>query len=190
MIQRHIAIGGLLLPQIGAWEFSELAGMITGRRDGAPGFLQILHVTQDTLPQPVTHDFCLSVLMFMIKPDGEPVDRVMMESVCGPYGAATFVRGARPRNGAPPHAGAGARPGEGGDVLRAWYCRRPPGLIYAVYSCPAELARGPAYEHAKVQCARIMSEVLFDRIGWGATAEDDPLTKVLHDNFDRIEHER
>jgi len=173
MKQRHIAIAGLLLPEVGAWEFSELAGVITGRRNDSPGVLQILHALQDTVPQPVTHDFCLSVLRFMLKVEGEPTDRQLMESVCGPYGAATFLRG-----------------GERGEVLRAWYCRRLPGVIYGVYSCPAESAHGPAYELVCRQCARIMSEVLFDRVSWGASAGEDPLTKVLLTNFERLENER
>src|SRR5687767_10715874 len=88
----HIAIGGLLLPDQGGWEFSEHRGTIIGRRNDSPGLLEILHVSQDTLPQPVTHEFCLKVLRFMIKAEAEPTDRRMMESICGPYGAATFIR--------------------------------------------------------------------------------------------------
>jgi hypothetical protein len=173
MKKRRIAIGGLLLPQDSGWEFSEKDSVITGRRDG-PGKLQILFTAQNVLPQPVTHDFCLQVMRFLVEVDAEPTDCQAMESVCGPYGAATFTR---TRSGTE-------------ELVRAWYCRRPPGLIYGIYSCPLAAAHSPAYELATRQCAHIMAEVLFDRISWGASAEDDPLTKVLLENFERLENQR
>src|SRR5438309_10718259 len=126
MKERHLAIGGLLLPEVAGWAFAERDGVILGRRPEGPGRLQILHVAQNTLPQPVTHDFCLSVLRLLVEVAGEPTDRQMMESVCGPYGAATFIRAAE----------RGVR-GRGEDeVIRGWYCRRPPGLIYGIFTCP------------------------------------------------------
>ena len=172
MKERRIAIGGLLLPEIGSWEFNESEGMIIGRRDNSPGWLEIIHASQDTLPQPVTHEFCLTVLRMMIKVDEEPTDRQMYESVCGPYGAATFIRASDKEP----------------EVLRTWYSRRPPGLIYGIFTCPQQLAQGAAYEMASRQCARIMGDVLFDRVSWGA--DDDPLTQVLLANFVRLENER
>jgi hypothetical protein len=99
----------------------------------------------------------------------------MMESVCGPYGAATFLR-------------AGERGGGEDEVIRAWYCRRPPGLIYGIYICSQSAASGPAYEIASRQCSRIMADVLFDRVAWGAG--DEPLTRVLEENFERLEYDR
>jgi hypothetical protein len=167
MKNRRMAIGGLLLPEDPAWDLSESDGEIVGRRGDDPGRLRIMHVAQNTLPQPVTHDFCLTVLRILAKTEEEPTDRQMMESVCGPYGAATFLRGR--------------------EVVRAWYCRRPPGLIVGMYTCPAALARGPAYQFVSGQCAHMMAEVLFDRPSWDAT---DPLTQVLMPNFERLETER
>ena len=168
MHKRVFAIGGLLLPADSAWKFVEVDGVIVGRRRNAPGMLQILHTSQDNLPQPLTHDFCLRVLQIMLKLEAEPTDRQMRESVCGPYGAATFLKES--------------------DVCRAWYCRRPPGLIYGVYICPTAAAHGTGYSLMSADCAHIMAEVLFDRIAWGSV--EDPLTEVLINNFDRLENDR
>ena len=71
MHDRHLAIGGLLLPANSAWQFVEVDGVIVGRRRHAPGMLQILHTSQDNLPQPLTHDFCLRVL----QPARDDIDR-------------------------------------------------------------------------------------------------------------------
>ena len=60
-------------------------------------------------------------------------------------------------------------------------------MIYGLYICRKSLAHGVAYERASAACARIMSGVLFDRVGWGDA--DDPLTQVLLNNFDRVENE-
>ena len=168
MKKRYLAIGGLLLPEDPAWKFMMQEGVIVGKRKDDPGIFQILHASQDTLPQPVTHEFCLQVLRVMLKGEEEPTERQMGESICGPYGAATFKRER--------------------EVMRGWYCRRPPGLIYGVYACPATVAKGPGYTFITARCALIMAEVLFDRASWGF--EDDPLTKVLLENFERLEHER
>lgn len=169
MPKRRIAIGGLSLPANAAWEFTESDGAIVGRRMNDPGVFRIIHANQEELPQPVTHEFCLAVLRVLLKIDEEPADRQMMESVCGPYGAATFV---------------GQRL-----VTRAWYCRRLPGLIYGVYGCPTESARGEHYRFVLGQCAHMMAEVIYDRVAWGATGSEDPLTQILLDNFERMEHD-
>jgi hypothetical protein len=107
---------------------------------------------------------------------GEPTDREMKESVCGPYGAATFVRAIR----------RGRWRGED-ELIRAWYCRRLPGIIYGIYTCRKSIAHGPEYEMTRAACARIMSEALFDRVGWGDA--DDPLAQAQLNMFDREEHE-
>ena len=60
-------------------------------------------------------------------------------------------------------------------------------MIYGLYACRRSLAHGVAYERASAACARIMSEVLFDRVGWGSA--DDPLAQVQLNIFDRVEHE-
>src|SRR5215212_6508579 len=99
MKERHFAIGGLLLPEVAGWGFGEMDGVILGRPPQGPGRLQILYVGQDALPQPVTHDFCLSVLHNLVRARVDPANRQMMESVCGPYGAATFIRGAAAAEG-------------------------------------------------------------------------------------------
>src|SRR4051812_4645530 len=164
-----LAIGGLLLPRFSAWRFSERDDTIVGRPPtGTPGSLQILYVPQETMPQPVTHEFCMTVMRLVLNVASPATHREMKESVCGPYGAATFVRPTR------------RGPGED-ELIRAWYCDRPPGMIYGLYVCPKSLAHGPAYEQASAACARIMSGVLFDRVAWGAA--DDALTQVLLDNF-------
>jgi hypothetical protein len=177
MKEPRLAIGGLLLPEVPEWTFSERDGEVIGRPPPeGPGLLQILYVPQEELPQPVTHEFCMSVIRLVLKTASPPTDREMKESVCGPYGAATFVRRI-PR---------GRRRGED-ELIRAWYCRRLPGLIYGVYTCRESLAHGPVYERTRAACARIMSGVLFDRVGWGDA--DDPLTQVLLNNFYRVEND-
>jgi hypothetical protein len=177
MKEPRLAIGGLLLPEAAGWAFSERDGEVVGRPPrGAPGLLQVLHVPQETMPQPVTHAFCMSVMRMVLMTAGQPSDREMKESVCGPYGAATFVRTIR----------SGRWRGED-ELIRAWYCRRPPGMIYGIYTCRKSVARGPAYERTRAACARIMAGVLFDRVDWGDA--DDPLTQVLLKDFDRVENE-
>ena len=176
MKQPRLAIGGLLLPEVPQWTFSQRDDEIIGRPSGGPGVLQILHVPQETMPQPVTHEYCMSVMRMVLLTAGPPTDREMKESVCGPYGTATFVRPIR----------SGRWRGED-ELIRAWYCRRPPGMIYGLYICRKSLTHGPAYRQASAACARIMSGVLFDRVGWGDA--DDPLTQVLLTHFDRLENE-
>jgi len=175
MKERRLAIGGLLLPEVRGWVFSERDGAIVGRPPRGPGLLRVLYVPQETMQQPVTHEFCVTV-MRMVLNAGHPTDHEMKESVCGPYGSATFVRAIR----------RGRWRGED-ELIRAWYCRRPPGMIYGLYTCRKSMAHGIAYEQASAACARIMSGVLFDRVGWGDS--DDPLTQVLLNNFERVEDE-
>jgi len=175
MKQSHLAIGGLLLPEARGWKFSERDGEIVGRPAVGPGVFRLLHVPQEIMPQPVTHEYCMAVMRMVLRV-GQPTDHHMKESVCGPYGSATFVR--------PIQRG----PGRGKDeVIRAWYCRRLPGMIYGLYICPKAVAHGPAYEQTRAACARMMSGVFFDRVGWGHA--DDPLTQVLLNSFDRVENE-
>jgi len=178
MKEMRLAIGGLLLPETPGWKFSlrEHDPAIFGRPSGGPGLLQILHVPQETISQPVTHEFCILVASMVLKTDAHPSGRVMMESVCGPYGAATFVRTIQ----------SGRWRGEQ-EVVRMWYCRRPPGLIYGLYFCRKSIAHGRAYERAMATCARIMANVLFDRPAWAD--ENDPLTQVLSKNFERVENQ-
>jgi hypothetical protein len=188
MKEPRIAIGGLLLPEVLGWTFSERESEIVGkppvrhlaaggqREKQGTGVLQIFHVPQHVMPQPVTHEYCMSVMQMVLRSAGEPTNREMKESVCGPFGAATFARA----------GGGGGRGGEA-EVIRGWYCRRPPGMIYGLYSCRKSLAHGAAYHQTVAECAYIMSHVLFDRVDWGAAGADDPLTQVLLDNFARIE---
>jgi hypothetical protein len=175
MKQSHLAIGGLLLPEVRGWTFSERDGAIVGRPTRGQGVLRILHVPQEIMPQPVTHEYCMSVMRMALNA-GQPTDHRMMESVCGPYGSATFVRPIR----------RGRWRGED-DVIRAWYCRRLPGMIYGLYTCRKSVAHGPAHQQAIAACAHIMSGVLFDRVGWGHA--DDPLAQVLLNHFNRVENE-
>jgi hypothetical protein len=176
MKEPRLAIGGLLLPEVQGWVFSERGEMIVGQPPAGPGVLQILYVPQETIPQPVTHDYCMSVMRMVLMTTSRPSDREMKESVCGPYGAATFVRKIR----------SGRWRGEN-ELIRAWYCRRPPGVIYGLYICRKSLAHGPSYEYTRAACARIMSDVLFDRVAWGDA--EDPLTQVLLHDFERVENE-
>jgi hypothetical protein len=176
MKEPRLAIGGLLLPEVAGWVFSERDDAIVGRPARGPGVLRILHVPQETMSQPVTHEFCMSVMRMVLMTAGQPTDRQMKESVTGPYGAATFVRPIR----------RGRWRGED-ELIRAWYCRRLPGMIYGIYACRRSLAHGDAYEQASAACAVIMSKVLFDRVGWGAA--DDPLAQVQLNMFNRVEHE-
>lgn len=173
-----LAIGGLLLPEVYGWRFSQRDGEIVGRPPaGGPGVLQILYVPQEDVPQPVTHAYCMSVMRMVLGAADRGTDCQMKESVCGPYGTATFVRPIR----------RGRWRGREDEVIRAWYCRRLPGLIYGLYICRRSLARGAAYERTVAACARIMSGVLFDRVGWGDA--EDPLTQVLLKNFERVEND-
>ena len=176
MKEPRLAIGGLLLPEVAGWTFSEVDDAIVARPARGPGVLRILHVPQETMAQPVTHEFCMSVIGMVLMTAGQPSDREMKESVTGPYGAATFVRPIR----------RGRWRGEE-ELIRAWYCRRLPGMIYGLYACRRSLAHGVAYEQASAACADIMSKVLFDRVGWGAA--DDPLAQVQLNMFNRVEHE-
>ena len=92
MKEPRLAIGGLLLPEVAGWAFSERDDAIIGRPARGPGALRILHVPQETMAQPVTHEFCMSVIGMVLMTACPPTDREMKESVTGPYGAATFVR--------------------------------------------------------------------------------------------------
>jgi hypothetical protein len=176
MKEPRVAIGGLLLPEVPGWEFSERDGAIVGRPPRGPGVLQILYVPQETMPQPVTHEYCMSVMSMVLMTAGQPTDCERKESVCGPYGAATFVRPIR----------RGRWRGED-ELIRAWYCRRLPGMIYGLYTCRKSLAHGPAYEQVRAASAHIMSKVLFDRVGWGTP--EDPLAQMQLNIFDRVENE-
>lgn len=172
MKEPRVAIGGLLLPDVPGWDFTARDGIVHGTPAEGPGHLQILQMQQNNLPQPVTHEFCLLVLRLLLKTGSDPTDRVLKESVCGPYGTATFVRAAK----------RGEWDGED-EVIRTWYCRRPSGILFGVFNCKRSAMHEPACERESKQCDWIMEEALFDRVGWGLV--DDPLTQVIKDHFDR-----
>jgi hypothetical protein len=156
----RIAVGGLMLGQNEKWTFDVQRGVIVGRRHNDDvGLLCIRHCARNTLPGPLTPEYCLEMARQMLNVPDDPVEHVEFhETPCGPYGGATFL---------------GAR-----DVRRVWYCNRPPGLIVGLYSCPAELARDALHALSRRECERMVANAIFDRPSWGG---DDPLTRILID---------
>jgi hypothetical protein len=165
----RIAVGGLMLEQVEKWSFDFHGGIIIGRRDGDDvGLLCIRHIARNLLPGPLTHEHCLEAARQMLNVPDDPVANLdALETVCGPYGAATFV---------------GAT-----DARRVWYCNRPPGMIVGVYSCPAQFAGDAVCSMIRGECRRIMASAVFDRPSWGG---DDPLTRVLIDGLEGAERDR
>jgi hypothetical protein len=124
-----------------------------------------MSVAPNLLPMPITHEHCLKLAEERVgTAEGGVFDRRMMQSVSGPYGAASFRRGK--------------------DLICVWYCNRPAGLIFGAYACPAALAKTPEYNFTRVQCARMIATAVFDRPAWGG---DDELTKCLIDDLARDE---
>src|SRR5678810_1163989 len=107
---RRTAVGGLMLESFAGWNYDVQQNIIMAQRDKYPGSACITHIIQNQLDQPLTHERCLNLVAGMGHVSAsEGTDVQMHDSICGPYGAATFEKGP--------------------DVLRAWYCNRPPGLI-------------------------------------------------------------
>ena len=158
----RIAVGGLMLEQKDRWAFSVEQGIIVGRRqDDDVGLLCLRHCERNTLPEPLTHERCLTAARLMLNvADGPVSDLKAQQSLCGPYGAATFITA--------------------DDVSRIWYCNRPPGLIVGVYRCPTEFAGDALHALIQRQCAELVAKAIFDRPSWGG---DDPLTRVLIDGL-------
>jgi hypothetical protein len=169
MSKSRIAVGGLMLEQVEKWHFDFQGGIIVGRRDGDDvGLLCIRHVASNLLHGPLTHAYCLEVARQMLNVPDDPVEYFdALETPCGPYGAATFAGAA--------------------DARRVWYCKRPPGMIVGVYSCPAQFAGDRVHSIICGECRRIMSGAIFDRPSWGG---DDPLTRILIDGLEGAERER
>ena len=161
----RIAVGGLMLEQNDKWNFDVQVDRIVGRRYNDTGVLCIRHVERNTLPGPLSHDYCLETARRMLNvPDGPVADVDALATPCGPYGAATFT--------------------SADDVRRVWYCNRPPGLIVGVYTCPLTLARDSLYTFIRRECAHFVATAVFDRPSWGG---DDPLTRVLIDGLEELE---
>ena len=151
------SVGGLLLEDVEGWTFAVQDGVIAGRFRDDPGILRITTVPSNNLPQPVTHQACLSRAAELAEvANPRPSDWKMSQSVTGPYGSVNFDRGS--------------------DRVFAWYCCRGPGLIVGTYACPAELSRTFANRSLRVQCNCMITTAVFDRRGWGG---DDEITRVL-----------
>src|SRR5215203_3043944 len=81
MKEPRLAIGGLLLPEVPGWRFAERDDEVVGRPPGGLGTMRILHVPQEVMSQPVTHDFCMWVIRAVFKIAANPAtDREMKES--------------------------------------------------------------------------------------------------------------
>ena len=87
----------------------------------------------------------------------------MMDSVCGPFGSARFVR--RDEKGR-----------ETDDLVRIWYCNRPAGLIVGIYACSLATSRTRLHGLIASECAHMIGSAIFNRPSWGG---EDELTKVL-----------
>ena len=150
------SIGGLLLEAMDGWHFWMQDGVVAGNRGSDPGFLRVFNVLSSDISQPPNHEQCLDIAAKAAGTEGLPFTaRILMHSVTGPFGAATFERGS--------------------DTVRVWYCNRPSGVIIGIYSCPTELSATDSYRFITNQCARIIYSAMYDRISWGAV---DKLTEV------------
>src|SRR5687768_9537112 len=89
----RIAIGGLMLEHDERWIFVVHAdGDIVGRRYNDVGALRIRHVERNTLPDRLTHEYCLATACRMLNVPDHPVDSLdALETPWGPYGAATII---------------------------------------------------------------------------------------------------
>jgi hypothetical protein len=150
-------IGGLLLEAAEGWSFSLRDGVIAGKRGSNLGVLQIVYLSLNQVPHPVTHEVCLQIAAerFGIKTD-RANDVHRFESATGPLGSACYRQGK--------------------DLICVWYCTRPAGLILGALSCPATLARSPDFSFTRAQCGRMIGSALFNRSEWGAA---DPLTNFV-----------
>jgi hypothetical protein len=167
MKKARIAVGGLMLEENEKWTFDVQLGVIVGRRHNDIGVLCMRHAARNTLPGPLTHDYCLETARQMLSvPDGPVADVDAMVTPCGPFGAATFA--------------------SADDVRRVWYCNRPPGMIVGVYTCPLQFARDRLYVFIRGECAHLVGTAVFDRPSWGG---DDPLTSVLIDGLEGFERQ-
>ena len=151
------SIGGLLLEEVDGWTFNVQHGVIAGKFRDDPGILRIKTIAANRLPQPVTHDACLSRAAQLAEvAEAKPSDWKMTQSVTGPYGSANFERGS--------------------DRVYCWYCCRAPGVIVASYSCPEKHARTLANRGLRMQCNCMITTAVFDRRIWGA---NDEMTHLL-----------
>jgi len=160
-------IGGLMLEEIEGWAFHvQPDGGIAAKRNDDSGVLRIFVTPSDRLRQPVTHEECLRIARTVAKvPDAPPFGQQLMQSITGPFGSARFRRA-----------------GENGhdDLVRVWYCNRPPGLIMGIYACSFEASRGSWYGLVGAECAHMIGSAIFNRPAWGG---DDELTRVLLTNL-------
>lgn len=160
-------IGGLLLEDIEEWSFHvQPDGGIAGQRRGDDGVLRIFVTPAEQLKPPVSHEQCLAIARTSADvADAAAFGRQMMDSVSGPFGSARFLR---------------RRDDGSNDLVRIWYCNRPPGLIMGIYACSFEASRGPWYGLIGAQCAHMIGSAVFNRPAWGG---DDELTRVLLTNL-------
>ena len=160
-------IGGLLLEDIDDWAFHvQPDGAIAAKRRDDSGVLRILVTPSERLQQPVTHEQCLAIARTSADvPNAAAFGRQMLQSLTGPFGSARFLR----------------RADDGSDdLVRIWYCNRPPGLIMGIYACSHDASRKPWYGRIAAQCAHMIGSAVFNRPAWGG---DDELTKVLIKHF-------
>jgi hypothetical protein len=153
----RLPVGGLLLEAVEGWSFSVRDGVIAGKRGAQPGVLQIVTLSSNQVPNPVTHEVCLQLAAerFDIRND-RPSDVHMLESATGPVGSACY--------NAPK------------DLVCIWYVTRPAGLILGALACPAVLAKAPDFRFIRAQCSRMIGSAVFNRAEWGG---EDPLTQIV-----------
>jgi hypothetical protein len=157
-------IGGLLLNVVEDWAFHvQSDGAIAAKHREHSGILRMFVTPSERLQQPVTHGQCLEIARTLADVShAAPLDHQLKESITGPYGSARFRRR--------------APDGSGDDLIRVWYCNRPPGLIIGVYTCSFDASRAPWYPIIGTQCAQLIGSAVFNRPAWGG---DDELTRVL-----------
>lgn len=143
---RRVPVAGLLLLVPPWWNLHPLdRGKILARRDPAGGIIQIGVVPRDRLPPDPSYDECMGATRQTFDAEGVigAFDTVMLNTATGPLGGASFHKGK--------------------DFLRAWYCLRPSGLIYGVYSCAWELRTKPDWQLGAAECEGIIATAIFDR---------------------------
>jgi hypothetical protein len=143
---RRLPVAGLLLLVPPCWRLHPLdRGKILARREPAGGIIQIASVPRDRLPPDPSYDECMTAARQSFDPEGVigGFDTVMLNTATGPLGGASFHKGK--------------------DFLRAWYCLRPSGLIFGVYSCAWELRTKPDWQLGAAECEGIIATAVFDR---------------------------
>jgi hypothetical protein len=161
----RLSVGGLLFEPVEGWQFCVAEGVITGSHPPVKGVLRIAMHASNTLPSPLTHADCLIRACRLADTSWcTAFGRRTTETVTGPLGAASYHRRR--------------------DMVRVYYCSRPPGLIVGGYFCSWAEHRSRQQQQAVFDCELMVFTALFDRIAWGA---DDVLTRVLAENLDRVE---